>query len=319
MGFLSKLMGNSGEFEKYATAIRQRNIKDQIEFRELYNAIPSEEKEEADNLRKKVKDNLSKEIMESLSYDGIFTRMEEYLDKVKFVANIMVDTEEQGYWSKLALSLMLEYTQLLARDDKMCIWEMENSDGHIPEYGEINTEAILYLSMMPSRDEDESRTIEEVFDESYERFSACGVMEKPFCKLPNLVEYLWHFVYYTEFPDIKRFEKAYEMYEYYYGLKIEGLSGDDANAAGIDASAAAAFLTALTKGDYGPGFKELMKTMFYFAIHRDIDGCEKVASLSLALANTTMEYSMIQVCKDVGMELSPLLEVRYTYLSQIQE
>lgn len=98
MDIFSKSTSFSQQYIEYEQALRQAmqqgEIEDLEEYKRLYQAIPIDEKEKADFLRMNIKNQLLHEIEESLSYNGIYTRFEEYLSKVHLIASIMVDSEE---------------------------------------------------------------------------------------------------------------------------------------------------------------------------------------------------------------------------------
>ena len=321
MNSFSTSMSSSQQYKEYEQALHQAvhqgEMVDLDEFERLYQAIPVEEKEKANLLRMNTKNQLLKEITEALSYNGIYTRFEEYLSKVHLIANIMIGAEEAQYWALCAFSLTNEMSQMMTRDNKMAVWEWSRSDGYKPKYGELNTEAILYYSSVPSRKET-TKTIEEEFDECYKRFSTGNFIDKATCVLDNLEEYLWHFAYQPDRPDIKRFCQAYEMNRYFYGMKIDDAPAEVGEASDVNAAAAAAMITVLSKGQCEvQGASELAKTAFYFATQNDMEGCEKITSYALALVDEELEYQIlkaINACKTFQMGLSPMLWARYSYL-----
>lgn len=207
--------------------------------------------------------------------------------------------------------------EMMTRDNKMAIWEWSRSDGYKPRYGELNTEAILYYSTVPSRKET-TKTIEEEFDEYYIRFSTGNLIDKATCILDNLEEYLWHFAYQPDMPDVKRFCQAYEVNRYFYGMKIAGTSTEIGEASDVNAAAAAAMISILSKGQCEvQGVSELAKTAFYFASQNDMEGCEKITSYALALVDEGLEYQMLKMintCESFQIGFAPMLWARYSYL-----
>lgn len=321
MNSFSTSMSSSQQYKEYEQALHQAvhqgEMVDLDEFERLYQAIPVEEKEKANLLRMNTKNQLLKEITEALSYNGIYTRFEEYLSKVHLIANIMIGSEEAQYWALCAFSLTNEMTQMMTRDNKMAVWEWSRSDGYKPRYGELNTEAILYFSSVPSRKE-MTKTIEEEFDECYRRFSTGNLIEKATSVLDNLEEYLWHFAYQPDRPDVERFCQAYEMNRYFYGMKIDGAPSEIGEVSDVNAAAAAAMISILSKGKCEvQGANELAKTAFYFASQNDMEGCEKITSYALALVDEELEYQilkMINTCETFQIGLAPMLWARYSYL-----
>lgn len=321
MNSFSTSMSSSQQYKEYEQALHQAvhqgEMVDLDEFERLYQAIPVEEKEKANLLRMNTKNQLLKEITEALSHNGIYIRFEEYLSKINLIAGVTIDPEEAKYWALCVVSLNLKVTLTMARDNKMAIWEWERSDGYKPRYGELNTEAILYYSSVPSRKET-TKTIEEEFDECYRRFSTGNLIEKATSLLDDLDEYLWHFAYQPDRPDIERFCQAYEMNQYFYGMKIDGAPSEIGEVSDVNAAAAAAMITILSKGKCEvQGTCELVKTAFYFATQNDMEGCEKITSYALALVDEELEYQIlkaINACKTFQMGLSPMLWARYSYL-----